>query len=141
MKPEIKLMALSNVYIRMMNFVNKGDSELGHLHTFDHATMVSSGSVLYEVLDSYDGNVLHSKQFTAPNMIFVHKDKYHRITSLEDNTVCSCIHAIRTVDEELVSPEFLIEPIIANSFNGTINDLVKEKYDKDLLNFAIPRNE
>ena len=34
-----------------MHFQNKGDVELGHSHHFDHGTLVSSGSVLVEILD------------------------------------------------------------------------------------------
>ena len=38
-------------------------------------------------------------------MVYIHKDSIHEITSLEDNTICYCIHAIRTVDQEIVDPD------------------------------------
>jgi tellurite resistance-related uncharacterized protein len=108
MNPKIKLMAVSNVFCRMMNFENKGDVEEGHKHNYDHGTLVSSGSVLYEALDD-DGNVVSSKVFNAPNMVYIAKETFHRITALEDKTVCACIHASRTIDNEIVDPDCLIE--------------------------------
>jgi hypothetical protein len=132
--PEIKLIALSNIFSRMMFFKNKGDVENGHKHVFDHATQVSHGSVLVETL-SDDGALTASKVFKAPDMIFIDKDKFHRITALEDETVCSCIHAIKTDDGEIVDPNFLIDTLWSTG-RGEIKDLVKEKYNKEMLYFA-----
>ena len=71
--PDIDIIACSNVYVRSMNFSQKGDVEIGHSHTYDHATLVSTGGVLYEVLDGENGNVIESKEFYAPDMVFVEK--------------------------------------------------------------------
>lgn len=128
--PEVKVVAISNVYSRLMFFKNKGDVETGHLHTYDHATLLSSGSVLYEVLDDYDGKTISSKVFKAPEFIFVDKNKYHRLTSLEDKTVCVCIHALRTIDEEILSPDFFIEPLHRTRFNE-IFDFIEQKTGKE----------
>ncbi len=135
--PIIKLISLSNVYTRMMHFVKKGDVEMGHKHTFDHATLVSSGSVLYEVL-SDTGEVEYFKTFTAPDMVFVDKDKFHRITSLEDNTVCGCIHALRTVGDDIIPPDSFIEPYRDN--DGIINVKIKERTKKDMIYFTSATN-
>ena len=132
--PEIKIIALSNVYTRSMHFRNKGDIEQGHKHTYDHATLLSNGSLMVEMLDEND-DVQHSKVFQAPNLIFINKDKKHRLVALEDNTVCACIHAIRTVDEEIVDPEFLVEPVISYE-RGEVRNLVKETYKKDMMTYA-----
>ena len=107
-QPEIKLLAISNVYCRLMNFKKAGDQELGHYHSYDHGTLLSVGSLRVEILDEQD-NVLSEKVFTAPTFIFIRKDKKHRLTALQDNTVASCIHALRTIDEEILDPEFLVE--------------------------------
>jgi hypothetical protein len=131
--PEIKIIALSNIFSRMMFFKNKGDIENGHKHTFNHATQVSHGSVLVETLDD-EGRITSSRVFEAPNMVFIDKDKYHRIIALEDQTVCSCIHAIKTVDEEIVDPDFLIEPLWSTN-KGEVLSLVKERYGKDMIPF------
>ena len=133
--PEIKIIALSNVYSRLMHFLKKGDIENGHKHTYDHATLVSSGSVLVEVLDEFTKEPVSSKTFTAPNMVFIHKDKIHRLIALEDNTVCSCIHAIRTIDDEIVDSDFLIDPVWSQE-KGEVRGLVREKYNKEMLGFA-----
>jgi len=131
--PTIKLVVLSNIFSRMMYFHNKGDVEHGHKHVFNHATQVSHGSVLVEVLDN-ENNVTASKVFNAPNMVFIDKDKFHRITALEDKTVCSCIHAIKTTDDEIVDPDFLIEPLWLTN-KGEIFQKVYDKYEKDMIPF------
>ena len=61
------------------------------------------------MLDGFAGNVVSEKIFTAPDMIFVEKDKFHRITAMQNNTVCSCTHALRSVDEDLIPPDSFIE--------------------------------
>lgn len=132
--PEIKVIALSNIYNRLMHFKNKGDVENGHKHTFDHGTLVSSGSVLYEVLDD-NGIVTASKVFVAPDMVYVNKDKFHRITALEDNTVCACIHAVKTLDGEIIDPDFLIEPVVWEG-GGQMNRLVGERTGKPMIPFV-----
>lgn len=124
-EPEVKIAAISNVFTRLMHFVKEGDVENGHVHSYDHATMVSSGSVLYEVLDGPDGNTIAAKEFKSPGYVFVEKDKYHRITALEDNTICVCIHALRTIDEEIISPDSFIEPLHSTN-NGEIKNAVQQ---------------
>lgn len=134
--PEITIIAVSNVFCRLMNFKNKGDIEEGHKHTYHHATLVSSGSVRVEILDdNINQNIVLSKEFTAPNFIFIDKDKNHRIISLEDNTVCSCIHAVRDIEGEIVDPAFLIEPVWSENKGEMIN-LVAKNHGKPMMPFA-----
>jgi quercetin dioxygenase-like cupin family protein len=130
--PEIKVISLSNVYTRLMYFAKKGDVENGHKHTYDHATLVSSGSVMFETLDDL-GNSLTSKVFVSPNLVYVPKNKGHRITALEDNTVCGCIHAIRTIDQDIVSPEFLIDPLDETTLS--VGEEVFNKTNKEMEPF------
>ena len=106
-EPKVKIIAISNVYARCMYFENKGDIELGHCHTYDHGTLVSSGSVLVEMLDD-DDTVIGSRPFVAPGFIFISKLKRHRITALEDKTVAVCMHALRDVEGNILSSDFLI---------------------------------
>ena len=106
-EPKVKIIAISNVYARCMYFQNKGDIELGHCHTYDHGTLVASGSVLVEMLDD-DGKVIGSRPFIAPSFIFIDKLRQHKITALEDKTVAVCIHALRDIEGNLLSPDFLI---------------------------------
>ena len=132
--PEIKIIAVSNVFCRLMHFVNVGDVEHGHQHAYDHATLVSTGSVVVDVLDDNDV-VVSSKVFNAPNMVFIHKDKRHRLTALEKGTVCSCIHAIREVEGEILDPEFLPEPAWSED-KGEICELVSAYTGKSMMPFA-----
>lgn len=109
MRPEVKILAVSNVYCRLMNFKKKGDTELGHYHDYDHGTLLATGKLKVEMVD--DRNKLISvKEFEAPTFILIKKDVRHIITALEDNTVASCIHALRVVTGDIVDPDFFIEP-------------------------------
>jgi hypothetical protein len=132
-EPQIKIIAVSNIFSKLMHFENAGDVEVGHRHNYDHATLISSGSVRYEVLDGLDGNVVASKDVVAPNFVFVDKDKYHRITALSSNTVCVCIHALRTIQSDLLDPDFLLQPL--NGGSGLLRTLVNNQTGED---FQLP---
>jgi hypothetical protein len=119
-----------------MHFKNIGDVELGHAHDFDHGTLVSSGSILVEILDSKTGKTISNKTIEAPNFVFIEKNKTHRITALSDNTVCACIHALRTNDEELLEPDFFVEQLTGDS-KGIIPRTIMEKSGKQWLSPAI----
>ena len=141
-KPEVKLLAVSNVFSRLMHFVNKGDVEQGHKHIYDHGTLLSTGSVRVEMLDD-NGLVLGSKEFVAPTFLFIEKNKNHRITALEDNTICACIHALRDVDDNLIDPDFLVAPVEYEKGMDKVADLVdrvKEKYNKQMKYFKYPNH-
>lgn len=142
-KPEIQLLAVSNVFSRMMHFVNKGDVEEGHKHIYDHGTLLSLGSVLVEMIDD-DGTVISAKEFTAPTFLFIEKNKNHRLTALEDNTICACIHALRSVDQDLIAPDFIVNPIkqdIGDDKVAGIREMVKDKYDKEMMYFKYPQQK
>lgn len=120
-RPEIKIIAISNVYCRSMHFKEKGDFEIGHCHTYDHGTLVSTGKLLVEMLRD-DGSVISQKEFTGPSFIFIPKLCMHRLTALEHNTVAVCIHAMRDVQGNLLSPDFLVdEKWFADSWEDSDN--------------------
>lgn len=96
--PQVKLGTAGNIFARQMLFVNKGDQKETHVHQFDHLTLLAKGSVEVTV----DGE---TRAFTAPEMIWIGKDKDHQLVALEDGTLAYCIHAIRDEDGELVSGE------------------------------------
>lgn len=97
-QPKIKLSSVSNVFVRMMIFEKAGDTELGHAHNYHHGTLVASGSVLVRAKGE-------ETVFKAPTMIWINKDIKHELVALEDNTVCACIHALRTTDGDIIDPE------------------------------------
>ena len=132
--PEIKLMSLSNVFCRSMNFRNKGDIEKGHKHTYDHATLVGAGSVRVDVYDD-DNNITASSVFTAPDMVYISKDSVHELTALQENTVCYCIHALRTIDEEIVDPDCIPKVIRDTLHTRLVPNAVYAKTNKKLQPF------
>lgn len=106
--PEIKIGYVSNLWSRMMHFKNAGDTEIGHTHQFDHLTLLAKGSLKVTV----NGK---ESTFSAPHMLFIHKDHVHEIVALEDDTVAYCIHAMRDKDSgDIIDPDMLpqgVDPI------------------------------
>ena len=104
--PEIKLAVIANVWIKLMTFKNPGDYAPGHKHIFNHASLLTAGSVVVEVDRK-------KKTFRAPAIIYIEKDKEHNIIALEPNTVVSCIHALRNGNEtdDIISEDMLPEGI------------------------------
>ena len=104
--PNIKLAVIGNVWIKVMTFKKAKDFAPGHKHTFNHASLLSAGSVVVEV----DGK---KTVFEAPAIIYIQKDKEHSIKALEPNTVVSCIHALRNGNEtdDIISEDMLPEGI------------------------------
>lgn len=100
--PKVQLGCVANLFSRMMHFEKAGDTELGHTHPFDHLTLLASGSVKVTV----DNN---ETVFKAPHMIYIHKDKVHKLEALEDNTVAYCIHALRDGNgvDDIVDPKMI----------------------------------
>jgi hypothetical protein len=110
MRPEIKILAVSNVYSRLMHFKKAGDQEQGHYHEYDHGTLLASGRLLVEKETPEGGTTV--KEFIAPTFIMIEKGATHRLTALEDNTVATCIHALKTVEGEIVDSSFIVEETI-----------------------------
>ena len=132
-RPDVKILAVSNVYCRLMNFKKKGDQELGHYHSYDHGTLLAKGRLLVEKTDD-EGNPIGSKEFEAPSFIFIGKDVRHVLTALEDDTVATCIHALRTIDETIIDSNFLVEEKeladnveSASDEKPTIGELMREE--------------
>ena len=99
--PEIKIGCVANLYSRMMHFKTAGDIEVGHTHQFDHLTLLAKGKLKVTV----EGNVT---EFTAPHMIYIHKDTVHELEALTDETVAYCIHALRDKEtNEILDPSMI----------------------------------
>jgi quercetin dioxygenase-like cupin family protein len=76
-----------------MYFVKAGDANEGHIHNYDHMTLLAYGSVRVHV----DGS---TTDFKAPYSIFITKGKSHFIEALEDGTVAYCVHALHDKDTD-----------------------------------------
>jgi len=98
-EPNIKIGCVANLFSRMMHFAKAGDIEFGHVHQFDHLTLLASGALRVTV----DGV---ASEFTAPHMIFIKAEKNHELVALKDDTVAFCIHALRNGDgvEDIIDP-------------------------------------
>lgn len=100
-QPIVHIGCVANLYSRMMHFEKAGDTEIGHTHQFDHLTLLAKGRLQVTV----DGV---TSEFTAPQMIWIHKDKVHELVALVDNTVAYCIHALRDKnDNEIIDPSMI----------------------------------
>lgn len=97
--PDIQIGAVANLYSRQMHFRKAGDVEQGHIHQFDHLTLLASGSLRVTV----EGK---TTEFKAPHMIYIKADHRHELVALEDDTVAYCIHPLRTGDrvEDILDP-------------------------------------
>lgn len=100
-QPVVHIGCVANLYSRQMHFEKAGDTEIGHTHQFDHLTLLAKGRLQVTV----DGV---TSEFTAPQMIWIHKDKVHELVALVDNTVAYCIHALRDKnDNEIIDPSMI----------------------------------
>lgn len=102
--PATDLKIVDNVFVKLHQFKNAGDTHEGHAHAFDHITLLATGSV----------NMVHDNgqaEYKAPHLIVTPKGIKHQFTALEPNTVFCCIHAIREKDDldAIASPNITIE--------------------------------
>lgn len=99
--PIVSIGCVANLFSRMMHFEKAGDIEIGHTHQFDHLTLLAKGKLKVTV----DGV---ASDFTAPHMIYIHKDKVHELEAITDETVAYCIHALRDKeDNEILDPSMI----------------------------------
>ena len=98
--PALKISNVSNVCIKQMYFAKAGDEMPGHSHVYDHQTLLAHGSVRVTV-----GDVV--KDYAAPYILTITKNKRHDLVALEDDTVCYCIHGIRDGAgvEDIIDPD------------------------------------
>ncbi len=103
-EPKVDLKLVDNVFVKMHQLTNVGDTHNGHSHVFDHITLLATGKVLMK----------HDKgeqEFTAPHLIVTPKEISHQFIALEANTIFCCIHAIRDGDgvDDVASPKITPE--------------------------------
>ena len=86
-----------NIWVRQNTIPKAGDcGASGHVHLFDHVTLLVKGSVSVEV----EGE--EPKEFTAPTFIVIRKERKHRFTALVDDVVYYCVFAMRNINGEVV---------------------------------------
>jgi len=88
-----------NIWVYSHHLNKAGDYNPGHKHNHDHVTLLATGSVRCEVVDDDEGTTI--KDFKAPTFIVIDKNKTHKFTALEDNTVFYCVFALRDEDGDV----------------------------------------
>ena len=90
---------VGNTWVKQMIFEYKGDAHPGHVHSFDHQTLLAKGSV--EVWANGKPTV-----FTAPTIIYIKAGIQHGMIAQEDGTVIYCIHPLRGGDQvgDIIDP-------------------------------------
>jgi quercetin dioxygenase-like cupin family protein len=112
--PVVKIGCVANIFSRMMHFQKAGDLEKGHAHCFDHLTLLAKGKLRVTVDEQ-------TTEFTAPNMIYIKKDKYHVLEAITDDTVAYCVHALRDKNnEEILDPDMIPKGISAIQIAGQL---------------------
>ncbi len=124
-----KVSIVSNVWIREIQLEKKGEEYGGHSHTFDHQHLLSVGSI--EVTQE---GVIGTQIFTAPQMLFIPKNKKHSFKSLTDTTLGYCIHPIRDGRriEDIVCPTMkltLKDFLIPERSNANVTPLINTDDD------------
>ena len=85
-----------NVWVRSHTYRKAGDvNGPGHYHRFNHVSLLVKGAVRVEVEGA------EPKRYMAPTFIIIDKDKKHRVTALEDDTVWYCVFALRDIDGDV----------------------------------------
>lgn len=93
---------IGNIWVRQNYLEKAGDKVGGHIHFFDHVSLLAKGSVEVTI-DGTNPQVFH-----APTFIVIRKNHRHEITALEDDTSWYCVFAAREIDgsvAEIVNPE------------------------------------
>ena len=109
--PRETLNMVDGVFAKQMHFAKSGDVMQGHLHTHNHLTLLAAGKLRVTVNGT-------PTEFTAPHMIFIHKNHNHELEALEDNTVAYCIHAVRdkdtgdVIDKVIIPAGVNLEPFV-----------------------------
>jgi quercetin dioxygenase-like cupin family protein len=116
--PDVKLGCVANVFVRMMHFKEVGDIERGHTHDFDHVTLVANGTIELTVNPDTDQAITVS--FTAPQLIFIAKDKVHQLKALQPNTVACCIHGLRDENDDILDPSMVPEEVHKGVLAGLV---------------------
>lgn len=89
-----------NIFIRPNALLAKGHVTHGHRHTFDHTSIVFTGSVHVKMLG--DDGVVMEKEFKAPSYFLVKANVEHEITALEDDTTYWCVFSLRDSEGRVV---------------------------------------
>jgi len=120
-----------NIWVKSHTLERAGDTNgEGHIHHFDHVTLLVKGSVRVEV------NSNPPKEFHAPTFIVIRRDRKHRFTALEDDTVYYCVFALRDIDGEPIDD--IVDPRTLPNYTPYYSGIVGTP--KDIPSLTPPDN-
>jgi len=108
-QPVVTENIIANVWFHTMHFEKAGDFKMGHKHNFDHAHIVCKGSVeIFEmdyINDEWESAGRKSLGvYKEGDTFLVPKEKSHTVIALEDDTIGSCVQAVRDDEtDEIIS--------------------------------------
>jgi hypothetical protein len=95
-QPIDELLLFAGIYLRTWTVADAGTLLPQHAHTWDHISLIVRGAVRVWC----DGELLGV--FTAPATIKIAARSFHTFTTLADNTIIACIHAVGEADDVAV---------------------------------------
>lgn len=100
---EAKFQIAGNIFVKMFTLDAPGKKIHGHAHTFDHVTLLATGSVIKRA-----GGL--EERFKAPHLFITPANVEHEFECIEPAILC-CTHAIRQSDFEHDVADPLITPL------------------------------
>lgn len=114
-----------NIYLKKMTFPKGGSVYRGHHHDYDHISLVASGRARVRFGKVVEAGLPdEEKEYGAVSMFVTRSFRQHEITALEDNTVVCCIHAIRTLDGQVMDPPSELKDRQLNNFQDLAKALM-----------------
>ena len=101
MPSEVKELGyFGNIWVRQHILEKENDVAKGHLHEFDHVTMLVKGKVRVDVKNTLTKEE-RFKEFQSPTFMIIRKDHTHKITALTDDVQYYCVFALRDIDGDV----------------------------------------
>lgn len=92
-QPTSRLTLYGGIYALTWSVKDAGTICPQHAHTFDHLSAIMAGAVRVEA----DGEDLG--EFRAPAFVKIAARTKHRFTTLEPDTVITCLHAVAEAED------------------------------------------
>lgn len=121
-----------NIWVRQNVLAKAGDKTNGHLHLFDHVSLLAKGKVEVQV----EGHP--PRVFTAPTFIVIKKENRHSFTALEDDCLWYCVFAIRDVDGDI--SDIVPETSLPYFIQDVADDYWERRIKLENLSIDVPKS-
>lgn len=85
-----------NIWVRQNDLNSVGATTKGHMHAFDHVSMLTTGTVKVTV-DGCEPTV-----FSAPTFIIIRKEHAHTFEAVTPKVTWFCVFALRDFEGEVI---------------------------------------